>query len=98
MEKIKVSVTFSKDVYYAYSNGGKFQLCSFTESRSDDNALWTFNSCGFNGEFRTHITAPEFPLGFFKNYCRSIWFIVFGVGELPEVELTGEAKKTLKIK
>lgn len=98
MEKIKVSVTFSGGVYYAYSNGGKFQLCSFTVNRSDDNALWTFKCGSFNGEYRTHITAPEFPLTFFQNYCRSIWFIVFGVDGFPEAELTVEAKKLLKIK
>jgi hypothetical protein len=99
MEKIKVSIVFNSysQTYYATANRGKFVICDFNKSNLCD--IWYFNPAV--GPSRIPITGgmgDSFPYDYLLSLCKSVWFLHFGTGELPEIELTGAAKKLLKIK
>ena len=98
MEKIKINVVFNtySHKYYVTANRGKFSICDFTVSQTKD--VWYFSPAV--GPSRIPITVGEnggFPIDYLLSLCKSIWFLYFGVGELPEIELTARAKKLLKI-
>lgn len=99
MEKIKISVIFNTYSlkYYATANRGKFNICSFTVSQTED--VWYFSPVV--GPSRIPITVGEnggFPVDYLLSLCKSVWFLYFGVRELPEIELTQASKKLLGVK
>lgn len=99
MKKVKINVVFNtySRKYYVTANRGKFNICSFTVSHHD--GVWYFSP--YVGPSRIPITVGEnggFPVDYLLSLCKSIWFLYFGVGELPEIELTQASKKLLGIK
>lgn len=97
-EKFKVNVEARPDYYVATTNGGRLQLCDF--SKSTVSVFWRFrpSGAGRNTSIVDEDNPDQFPLTYFLNLCRSLLFLEYGTFEMPEVELTVEAKKLLKIK
>lgn len=98
MEKIKMNIVFNtfSHKYYVTANRGKFIVCSFTMSQTED--VWYFSPTA--GPSRIPITVSKnggFPINYLLSLCKSVWFLYFGVGELPEIEFTKAAQKLLKI-
>lgn len=94
MEKIKVSIktiSGNADVFEVTALKGRLSLFSFFKGIE----TWNFNAHGIG---RSWVKSDEFPLDYFKRLCQAICFISLGLTEFPEIELTSEAKKLLKIK
>ena len=93
MEKIKVNVERDGDAYFASTALGRLALVKFDKGFD----VWYFNAYGIG---KTWISAPGdvFPLDYFKRLCQAICLISLGLTEFPEIELTANAKKLLKIK
>ncbi len=99
MEKVKVSIVFNSFLqkYYVSANQGKLFICDFYKSNLSD--IWYFNpAVGPSSIPITGGMGDSFPYDYLLSLCKSVWFLHFGTGELPEIELTMRAKKLLKIK
>lgn len=102
MEKIKIEVEFNNysSRYHAYANRGKFHICSFWKSDISD--LWYFWPAIDSIKYPTKIfiegVGGAFPMEYLISLCKCVWFLSFGTGELPEIELTRESKRLLKIR
>jgi len=102
MEKIKIKVEFNNysSRYHAYTNQGKFHICSFWKSGVSD--LWYFWPAIDSIKTPTKIFIEgldgAFPVDYLISLSKSVWFLSFGTGELPEAELTRESKRLLGIR
>lgn len=99
MEKIKTNsiivnvatVPRNADVFQVTALQGRLSLFSFFKGIE----TWNFNAHGIG---RAWVKSDEFPMDYFKRLCQAVCFISLGLTEFPEIELTSEAKKLLKIK
>ena len=103
MEKIKIDVqnglACDKNRYCATACRGRFTVVKF--DFWGDN--WFFNTneiLGFHGGFATGVYAagPEFPLDVFKTICQASCLLHLQLSEFPEVELTVESKRLLRVR
>ena len=94
METIKVSIKIisgNADVFEVTALKGRLSLFTFFKGIG----TWNFNTHGIG---RSWVKSDEFPMDYFKRLCQSVCFISLGLTEFPEIELTANAKKLLKIK
>ena len=94
METIKVNVSTvpgNADVFQVTALKGRLSLFSFSKGIE----TWKFNAHGIG---RSWVVSDEFPMDYFKRLCQAVCFISLGLTEFPEIELTANAKKLLKIK
>ena len=96
MKTIKVNVLTvpgNADVFQVTAIGGRLSLFSFFKGIGIE--TWNFNAHGIG---RSWAKSDEFPIDYFKRLCQAICFVSLGLEEFPEIELTANAKKLLKIK
>lgn len=100
MEKFKVNIETRLGYYIATANRGRHMLCRFNKSCTGDG--WYFlqlpAGTGRGVSIQNEDNPGQFPLTYFLNLCRSMLFLEYGTGEMPEVELTVAAKKLLGVK
>ena len=99
MEKIKIKVEFNSHSsrYTVTANQGKFLICSFWKSGISD--LWFFWPSTDSRKIPiVDGVDGAFPVEYLISLCKCVWFLSFGTGELPEIELTRESKRLLKIR
>ena len=99
MEKIKIKVEFNSysQQYYVTTNRGRFHICSFR--KSDISNMWYFSPTVNTKKIPIFAgVCGTFPIDYLISLTKSVWFLSFGTGELPEVELTQASKKLLGIK
>ena len=78
-------------IYMTTALNGRLSLFGFSKGIG----TWNFNAHGIG---RAWVKSDEFPLDYFKRLCQAVCFISLGLTEFPEIELTSNAKKLLKIK
>ena len=91
MEKIKVNVKKVTMGYSVTALRGKLALFNLYKGIG----IWNFDAYGIG---RSFIESDEFPVEYAKKLCQAICLISLGLTEFPEIELTANAKKLLKIK
>lgn len=94
METIKVNVEKIGVEYFATAINRRLSLFSFRKGID----CWFFDTQCSVGIGRAWVKTDEFPLDYFKRLAQSVCFISLGLTEFPEIELTVNTKKLLKIK
>ena len=84
------------DLYNIYTNRGREFLMTVYPSVSSD--VWYFDIPENEGRLNDlFVTGEQFPADYLLKLCKAVITIRYGVVDF-DVQLTTEAKKTLKIK
>ena len=96
--KVKVNITKGGDnEYFATANRRRILLCSFQRSPVSDD-LWYFSLPRCMMQSEIFITGNEVPVEYFKRLCQALWLITVGDDNFPEIELTVESKRLLRVR